>query len=78
MDMGRIHIQDRRFVLSIRGNDLLNQRRSLYHEATANYREDSYKLTLGRYVLFGLKWNFGKMNAVNSAKAQSAAWQMMW
>lgn len=66
------------FVLSIRGNDLLNQRRSLYHEATANYREDSYKLTLGRYVLFGLKWNFGKMNAVNSAKAQNAAWQMMW
>ena len=31
---------------------------------------------MGRYILFGLKWNFGKMNAANSQKAQNAAFRM--
>ncbi len=31
---------------------------------------------MGRYILFGIKWNFGKMNSVNSQKAQKAAWTM--
>ena len=33
---------------------------------------------MGRYVLFGVKWNFGKMNTVHSHRAQQAAWKMLW
>lgn len=40
---------------------------------TANYEEDAYRLIMGRYILFGVKWNFGKMNAVHSQRAQAAA-----
>jgi hypothetical protein len=34
--------------------------------------QDSYRLILGRYVMFGIKWNFGKMNAVQNRRAQMA------
>lgn len=44
----------------------------------ANYEEDSYRLVMGRYVLFGVKWNFGKMNAAHSARAQQAALDMIF
>jgi len=33
---------------------------------------------MGRYVLFGVKWNFGKMNAAHSARAQQAALNMVF
>ena len=39
-------------------------------------KKDSYRLVLGRYILFGVKWNFGKMNAAHSQRAQQAAWNM--
>ncbi|MBQ6763472.1 MAG: carboxypeptidase regulatory-like domain-containing protein [Bacteroidales bacterium] len=66
------------FNLSIKVHDILNQTHSLTHTVTANYVEDSYRLVLGRYVLFGVKWNFGKMNAAHSQRAQQAAWDMAW
>ena len=66
------------FNLSITAHDILNQTRSLSHTVAANYVEDSYRLVLGRYILFGVKWNFGKMNAVHSQRAQDAAWNMLW
>ena len=59
-------------------NDILNQTRNLTHTVTANYEEDSYRLVMGRYVLFGVKWNFGKMNAGHSARAQQAAMNMVF
>jgi len=59
-------------------NDILNQTRSLTHTVTANYEEDSYRLIMGRYILFGVKWNFGKMNAAHSQRAQQAAWNMVF
>ena len=61
------------FNLSVKVHDILNQTRNLTHTVTANYEEDSYRLIMGRYILFGVKWNFGKMNAAHSAKAQQAA-----
>ena len=64
------------FNLSITVHDILNQTRNLAHTVTANYQEDSYRLIMGRYVLFGVKWNFGKMNAAHSQRAQMAAWNM--
>ena len=66
------------FNLSIKAHDILNQTRSLRHTVTANYEEDSYRLIMGRYILFGVKWNFGKMNAAHSARAQRAALNMVF
>jgi hypothetical protein len=66
------------FNLSVKVHDILNQTRNLTHTVTANYEEDSYQLVMGRYILFGVKWNFGKMNAAHSARAQSAAMNMAW
>ena len=65
------------FNLSVNVHDILNQTRSLTHTVTANYEEDSYRLVMGRYILFGVKWNFGKMNAAHSARAQQAALNML-
>ena len=64
------------FNLSVKLHDILNQTRNLTHTVTANYAEDSYQLVMGRYVLFGIKWNFGKMNASHSGRAQRAALNM--
>ena len=66
------------FNLSVSLHDILNQTRSLTHTVTANYQEDSYRLIMGRYILFGVKWNFGKMNAAHSSRAQSAAMNMIF
>ena len=66
------------FNLSVKVYDILNQTRRLTHTVTANYEEDSYRLCMGRYILFGVKWNFGKMNAAHSARAQQAAWNMLF
>ncbi len=64
------------FNLSVKVRDILNQTRNLTHTVTANYEEDSYRLVMGRYILFGVKWNFGKMNASHSANARRAAFDM--
>jgi hypothetical protein len=64
------------FNISLKAHDILDQTRNLSHNVTANYEEDTYRLVLGRYVLLGVKWNFGKMNAVHSQRAQSAAMNM--
>ena len=66
------------FNLSVTVHDILNQTRNLTHTVTANYEEDSYRLIMGRYILFGVKWNFGKMNAAHSQRAQNAAWNMVF
>lgn len=66
------------FNLSVKVHDILNQTRNLTHTVTANYEEDTYRLIMGRYILFGVKWNFGKMNAAHSRRAQQAAWNMVF
>ena len=66
------------FNLSVKVHDILNQTRNLTHTVTANYEEDTYRRVMGRYILFGVKWNFGKMNAAHSRRAQQAAWNMVW
>jgi len=66
------------FNLSLTLHDILNQTRHLTHTVTANYEEDSYRLVMGRYILFGVKWNFGKMNAAHSQRAQRAAMNMVF
>ena len=65
------------FNLSLSVNDILNQKHNLTHTVTDNYMEDSYRLVMGRYVLLGVKWNFGKMNSEHARRSQSAAWKMV-
>jgi hypothetical protein len=66
------------FNLSLSVYDILNQTRNLSHTVSVNYVEDTYKLAMGRYILLGVKWNFGKMNAAHSDRAQDAARNMLW
>ena len=66
------------FNLSVKVHDILNQTKNLTHSVTANYEEDTYRLIMGRYIIFGVKWNFGKMNAAHSQRAQQAAEDMIW
>ena len=75
---GEIAKNVKAFTLSVKIHDILDQTRSLTHSVTANYEEDTYSLVMGRYVLFGLKWNFGKMNAAHSERARSAAMNMVF
>ena len=65
------------FVLSFSVHDILNQTKNLHRSTSANYVEDSYSLVMGRYGLFGVKWNFGKMNAAQSRRARSASFNMI-
>ena len=75
---GEISKNIKAFNLSVKIHDILDQTRNLTHTVTANYEEDTYSLVMGRYILFGVKWNFGKMNAANSQRAQNAAWNMVF
>lgn len=64
------------FTLSLAVSDILNQEKSLLRQNTAEYMEDVYHTVMGRYFLLGVSFNFGKMNARNNSKAQSAIMQM--
>lgn len=64
------------FNLSIQAHDLLDQTRNLSRVNQANYEETSYRLIMGRYILFGVRWNFGKMNATQNERAANAALEM--
>ena len=66
------------FNLSLKAFDILNQTKGLSHSVNANYEEDRSKLVMGRYIMLGVKWNFGKMNAAHSSNAQNAVWRMLW
>ena len=64
------------FNLSIQAHDLLDQTRNLSRIAQGNFEETSYRLVMGRYILFGIRWNFGKMNSTHSMRAEMAAIEM--
>ena len=66
------------FNLSVIVHDILDQTHNLTHTVTADYEEDSYRLIMGRYILFGVKWNFGKMNEAHSHRAQQVARDMVF
>lgn len=61
------------FTLSLTAHDILGQTRNLSHIDASDYKEDSYRLIMGRYFLLGFKWNFGKMNALQNSRANRAA-----
>ena len=66
-------------TLSLKGIDLLNQAsRNLQRTATDEYIIDTYRNVLGRYFLFSVSFNFGKMNAKKSQAVQDATWNMVF
>ena len=65
------------FTLSLGISDLLNQQRSQQRSVSAEYVEDSIYLVMGRYAMFSVKWNFGKMNPAKNARVQNAMFNMM-
>ncbi len=66
------------FTFMINAYDILGQTRNLTHLVSDNYTEDQYTNILGRYILAGVKWNFGQMSAKQSRRATKASFGMMF
>ena len=62
-------------TLSLKGADLFNSTRNLNREVEADFVRETYNLVIGRYVMFSVVFNFGKMNAKQSQKAAMAMWR---
>ena len=65
-------------VFSLGCTDILNQRRALSRTASAEYFQDTYSNVMGRYIMLGVSFNFGKMNAKNNNAVQNAMYNMMF
>lgn len=65
-------------TFSLKAMDILNQRKALQRTTSDEYMLDVYHNVMGRYILFGISFNFGKMNAKNNQQAQNAMWNMMF
>ena len=50
------------FTISLTGYDILGSSKSFTHSASAEYVEDTYRNNLGRCILIGLSYDFGKWN----------------
>ena len=64
-------------TLSLVAADILNQTRNLRRTVSAEYMEDVYNNILGRYFLFSVQFNFGKVNAKKNGKIQNAMFNML-
>ena len=65
------------FTLSLGVSDILNQQRALRRNVTAEFVEDTQSLIIGRYAMFSIKWNFGKMNPAKNGRIQNAMYNML-
>lgn len=59
-------------TLSLKCNDILNQERSLARTVASEYVEDSYRNVMGRTILFGISFNFGKLNSNKTSAVSSS------
>ena len=64
-------------TLGLKVADILNQSRNLRRTVSAEYVEDVYSNILGRFFLFSVSFNFGKMNAKKNKNVEGAMWNMM-
>lgn len=64
-------------TLSLKAEDILNQTRTLRRVTSAEYKEDIYNNVLGRFFLFSVSFNFGKMNSKKNSNVENAMWNMM-
>lgn len=63
-------------TFTLRAMDLLNQRSLVQRQVSGEYISDIESNGLGRCILFGISLNFGKMNAKQNSKVQSAMWNI--
>ena len=64
-------------TLGLKVADILNQTRNMRRIVSAEYVEDTYSNILGRFFLFSVSFNFGKMNASKNKNIQGAVMNMM-
>ena len=64
-------------TLSLKAADILNRKRSLQRTTSAEYMEDVYSNVLGRFFLFSVSFNFGKMNSKKNSRVEEAMWRGM-
>lgn len=64
-------------TLGLKVADILNQTRNMRRTVSAEYVEDVYSNVLGRFFLFSVSFNFGKMNAKMNKNIEGAMWNMM-
>ena len=64
-------------TLGLKVADILNQSKNLRRTVSAEYVEDVYSNVLGRFFLFNVSFNFGKMNAKKNKNVEGAMWNMM-
>ena len=64
-------------TLGLKVADILNQTRNIRRTVSAEYVEDVYNNVLGRFFLFNVSFNFGKMNAKKNKNIEGAMWNMM-
>ena len=66
----------RDFTLSFKAMDILNDGIMISHAISETSVTDSYRLSLGRHVMFGIVWHFGKVGASRMKVANSASTRM--
>ena len=64
-------------TLGLKVADILNQTRNMRRTVSAEYVEDTYSNILGRFFLFSVSFNFGKMNAKKNKNIEGAMWDML-
>ena len=64
-------------TFSLQMADALNQNSNFTHTANAEYVEDVFHNSLGRFILAGVSFNFGKMNAKQNNAVRNAIWNMV-
>ena len=64
-------------TLGLKVADILNQTRNMRRNVSAEYVEDTYSNILGRFFIFSVSFNFGKMNAKKNKNIEGAMWNML-
>ena len=64
-------------TLGLKVADILNQTKNMSRIVSADYVEDRYRNVLGRYFLFNVTFNFGKVNAKKNANIKNAMKNML-
>ena len=64
-------------TLGLKVADILNQTRNLQRTVSAEYMQDVYSNVLGRFFIFSVSFNFGKMNAKKNSNVEGAMWNML-
>lgn len=67
----RVAKEIKAFTVSLSAYDILGNSRSFSHVSSAEYVEDTYRNNLGRCILVGISYNFGKWSFQRKSKMES-------